>query len=808
VGPKDNWSPPTSSIRSFNPQSPQHVPLDANPDFEAFRRQAEQNSGFHLGHGNLSYFSSTPGPISTRRKSSSSRPESREEQFSPRTLPKVQEVLESRMEIDRVSERDSSYVSADLKRASEASLSTPSFFDLPRQQSPANIVSPQRDTAGTQRNILSRLDERHPRLSLPSNRPDPPSPQSSQPDTHRRADTLPVTLEDGPAMLTAPQLKNIVDAMDASHYLLLDLRVAPQYAQSRIREALNLCIPTTLLKRPSFNLDKLTDTFKVGEEKVRFSKWKECKYIIVYDARSTEKKDAASAINTLKKFTNQGWVGQSYILRGGFAGFSQAFPELVDHRSSHEIHASRMGLAIGDSMPEVAPVAGGCEMPATKNAANPFFSNIRQNMDLVGGVGQIDVKIPAELERQSGDILPAWLQKASAVEDRGKSVSEKFLRIEQDELSRMRSALSSQVSYGTPRAGPERNVQIAGFEKGGKNRYNNIWPFEHSRVHLKGRPEGACDYVNASHIQSSWTNKRYIASQGPLPATFEDFWSVVWDQDVRVLVMLTAESEGGQLKCHPYWAAKEYGAFRLKSLSEKKISLEPNKHRHSSARQEQGRRRANTTIETSSPAPTPAEQAHVVIRKFTLSHLSEPFKPMREITQIHYSSWPDFGAPAQPSHLLALVEVSNTIQRAAVSSGSGLNSDDPDDNSRTRPMLVHCSAGCGRTGTFCAVDSVIDMMKRQRKEILSGVTPMEVEDSDGSDYLARGRKSPDGSNTDWIFNGDVDLVQKTVEDFRGQRISMVQSLRQYVLCYETVLEWISQQQSGGRRERSGSEPRS
>merc|ERR1712225_26958 len=79
--------------------------------------------------------------------------------------------------------------------------------------------------------------------------------------------------------------------------------------------------------------------------------------------------------------------------------------------------------------------------------------------------------------------------KACAKEDHGKIVSDKFLRLELAEQSRMTKALSSGVSWGTPAPG-SKDVQIAGIEKGGKNRYNNIWPFEHARVKIQGRPEG------------------------------------------------------------------------------------------------------------------------------------------------------------------------------------------------------------------------------------------------------------------------------------------------------------------------------
>lgn len=196
---------------------------------------------------------------------------------------------------------------------------------------------------------------------------------------------------------------------------------------------------------------------------------------------------------------------------------------------------------------------------------------------------------------------------------------------------------------------------------------------------------------------------------------------------------------------------------------------------------------------------------------------------MREITQVHYSSWPDFASPAKPSHLLALIQLANSMQRASATEIS--HPGDPE-GEVARPMLVHCSAGCGRTGTFCTIDSVIDMLKRQCKEQKHGTTPMEfdTEIEGGGDYLTQkhGKKKHNNNkkvvDMDWVFDQDTDLVEKTVEDFRGQRLSMVQNLLQYVLCYETILEWIAQQfvngggaggvrlggGNGGYRDRSGS----
>ncbi len=158
-------------------------------------------------------------------------------------------------------------------------------------------------------------------------------------------------------------------------------------------------------------------------------------------------------------------------------------------------------------------------MPSTKTAANPFFGNIRQNMDLIGGVGQMPIKHPTTTEKSGGN-LPKWLRQAADEKDKGEAVSESFLGIEKAEQQRMQEALSGNVSYGSPNLNGPKSVQIAGIEKGAKNRYNNIWPYDHSRVKLQGVPSGSCDYVNANHVRAAWSNKSYIATQGPIPTTF------------------------------------------------------------------------------------------------------------------------------------------------------------------------------------------------------------------------------------------------------------------------------------------------
>ncbi|KAL7792718.1 hypothetical protein V8C43DRAFT_49372 [Trichoderma afarasin] len=858
----NNWSPASSSVKSFAAALPR--PIEAtNPDFEAFRRQIDINRGgrsFALPTSH--YVQPTSNPALTRprvpRAHTHASDTGSENSFPRLSLPRDRP--SSRMDVDQDSLHDSAYVSSDSKRNSEASLFPMQLTNLPRFESPMPM-DPMQSQA-----TPARSENTNTQLTMTEHRPQPPSPNPPLTPLTRAA-TMPIKLEPGqPSLITAETLKDLLEAEDEDDILLLDIRSSTNYATSRIQGALNLCIPTTLLKRNTYNTEKLQQTFQDSSAGDKFATWKDVERIIVYDSHSSDARDTVAAQNMIKKFTNEKYLGETAILRGGFQKFQSLFPSFVDKSSTMPVNPDGGGFP--GAMRGLAPVIGGVSLPTSMN---PFFSNIRQNMDLADGVGQLDVAWPHGLE---SDVLPLWLRDAAAPQDHGKRVSDFFLRIEMEEKTRMQNAYAA-FNEGNPAHNPAMNgrVQLSGVEKGGKNRYKDILPFEHARVKLQDKPLGACDYINASHLSASRSNKKYIASQGPLPATFEDFWSVIWEQDVRVIVMLTAESEGGQLKCHTYWKDREYGPIKLKQLSEKKASLDLDKlDKHRSAAQnsnaspsEAGRRRANTTttLETAAGKPTPlqeqSEPTFVTIRKFALTHSSHPFAPIREITHLHFSSWPDFGTPAQPSHLLALVELANVMQRAAlpVETASIMGNskiandiasiqwyDEPEADSASRPMLVHCSAGCGRTGAFCTVDSVIDMMKRQRLAKLPGGQPLAREPEEDTQMMdfdeaispMTNREMSFKFNTDhemgfkfntdpeprlqdagmehssvdgsWVRDDSVDLIQKTVEDFREQRLSMVQSLRQYVLCYETVLEWVHRLHDRGAGASAGKRPRS
>ncbi|XP_056002938.1 receptor-type tyrosine-protein phosphatase alpha-like isoform X5 [Ostrea edulis] len=187
-----------------------------------------------------------------------------------------------------------------------------------------------------------------------------------------------------------------------------------------------------------------------------------------------------------------------------------------------------------------------------------------------------------------------------------------------------------------------------------KNRFKTTFPYDHSRVILKGDNGTSSDYINANYINGTDEQNEYIASQGPKQNTLVDFWAMIWQDNVSQIVMLTNLQEGIKLKCTQYWPegmkAKTFGQFVVKSMEEKKY-------------------------------------AFYVIRRFSVSH--KQLKMARVVTQYHYTSWPDHGTP----HPLCLIVFHDYVTRTNTSQTKA-------------PTVVHCSAGIGRTGTYIALDAL------------------------------------------------------------------------------------------------------
>ncbi|XP_059175295.1 tyrosine-protein phosphatase 10D-like [Physella acuta] len=196
-----------------------------------------------------------------------------------------------------------------------------------------------------------------------------------------------------------------------------------------------------------------------------------------------------------------------------------------------------------------------------------------------------------------------------------------------------------------------------------KNRFTNILPYDHSRVKLLPTDdEEGSDYINANYMPGYNSKREYIATQGPLPSTRDDFWRMIWEQNCRNIVMLTRCQEKGREKSDHYWPndseAKFYGDLQVVILNE-----------------------------THMPDWTVTEL------KVSLGEQS------RNIRHFYYRVWPDFGVPKNPTSLIRFVR---TVRDKLIREGG--------------PIVTHCSAGVGRSGTFIVLDHVLQLI-REKDEV-------------------------------------------------------------------------------------------
>ncbi|MBN3303631.1 PTPRK phosphatase, partial [Amia calva] len=228
-----------------------------------------------------------------------------------------------------------------------------------------------------------------------------------------------------------------------------------------------------------------------------------------------------------------------------------------------------------------------------------------------------------------------------------------------------------------------------------KNRYGNIIAYDHSRVILQPMEDDpSSDYINANYIDGYQRPSHYIATQGPVHETVYDFWRMIWQEQSACVVMVTNLVEVGRVKCYKYWPddAEVYGDFKVTF-----VEVEP--------------------------------LAEYVVRTFTLERRG--FNELREVKQFHFTGWPDHGVPYHATGLLSF------IRRVKMSNPPSAG-----------PIVVHCSAGAGRTGCYIVIDIMLDMAERE---------------------------------------GVVDIYN-CVKALRSRRINMVQTEEQYIFIHDAILE--------------------
>uniref|UniRef100_A0A3P9Q180 Receptor-type tyrosine-protein phosphatase S n=1 Tax=Poecilia reticulata TaxID=8081 RepID=A0A3P9Q180_POERE len=209
-----------------------------------------------------------------------------------------------------------------------------------------------------------------------------------------------------------------------------------------------------------------------------------------------------------------------------------------------------------------------------------------------------------------------------------------------------------------------------------KNRYANVIAYDHSRVLLSaidGIP--GSDYINANYIDGYRKQNAYIATQGALPETFGEFWRMIWEQRSAIVVMMTKLEERSRVKCDQYWPTRGTETYGLIQI---------------------------TLLDT-------VELATYCVRTFALFKNGSSEK--REVRQFQFTAWPDHGVPEHPTPFLAFLR--------------RVKACNPPD---AGPMVVHCSAGVGRTGCFIVIDAMLERIKHEKTvDIYGHVTLMRAQ---------------------------------------------------------------------------------
>ncbi len=596
--------------------------------------------------------------------------------------------------------------------------------------------------------------------------------------------------------ISVQSLANIIisnPVIEERRFLIIDTRCYTDFCFSRIKDSVNFCLPTTLLKRQTFTLDRTINRLPLDQ----IPWFKDVtKSIIIYDAATSHPNRCSLELEYIcKKFISSNWKGDLFYVGGGYNLFeSFVLGEGLQNQVLHKGVPQNPNIIQGNKFNKdtftskiqtnniksrsqpTSPLPGlGLRLilPAITPGSETLYCNqLVHNLKQNSGCKSFDVSDDDETFRiKLDDIslpplnpskIPHWMMRVCD-ENKGPIILAKnFNELEKLEEERLKMALrhsqnsNSQLLLNSSNHHCKNSKCLdshltitSGVEQGTKNRYKNIIPYDHTRVKIQQINSGEDDYFNGNYISLNGVKRKCIATQGPLPETLESFWKVIIEQNIKCIMNLTQENEGGYIKCHKYWVPGKYGRVILKVLEERKEILND------------------------------YTKSEVIIRKFHLTLVDNNDHVMitHTVSQIHFSLWSDFGIPMSPRDILSLCELKNEMVKGY----------------EEIPVVVHCSAGCGRTGTFCTVDTILELLTQQKVKNLplnEGLSQL-IKTSLNDNYFSFSSPQTKTNESSDTFNVDPnDIIYYTINEFRRQRISMVQTLRQYILCYNCILLWM------------------
>lgn len=475
--------------------------------------------------------------------------------------------------------------------------------------------------------------------------------------------------------------------------LILDVRPFIEFNKNHLANSINFNLPSTLLKRSNFNLNKCLNNLSINDS-IKLSEFLELdqsiKKIIIYDDLPILNNEISlGAFGALNKFIESSYNLKLFILQNGFQSFFLKYPQLTQSETpsnNFKAFSYTKNISVPNNLPNnlpnntrslslanfSTPNLSRFQLPNNNNNNLPFFKirHNEENFDFNNKFTILNEFNYLKDLKNDNIKLPEWLRNLSVDQ-----LIDGFKLLEVQEKNRINEMINT-------------NSIGFGIELGSKNRYKDIFPYEHSRVKLLPSPNNENPYINANFI--SYLNFQYIATQAPLLSTLTEFNKLINDNDINILISLTNQFENGIEKCYPYWNDSNY--FNI--IEESKIS-------------------------------------NIVIRRLKLNS-------SKEVIQFQLLNWFDYDIilQDQQSDILKLIYFKKSLINNLKNNGN---------------VLVHCSAGCGRTGTFCTLDTILNYLN---------------------------------------FNKNFDLIFNIVETFRNQRISMVQNLRQYLFIYDCLINYF------------------